>query len=80
VADALGHRIDPAFADSNIKGTREMGPYRPSSLVDFLAGNEVEIEPIWGRPLREAEAAGVATPELARLHREICAAVEGRAS
>ncbi len=74
VAAALGHRIDPAFVESNIQGTLEMGPYQPSSLVDFLAGHAVEIEAIWGSPLREAQRHGVPVPELERLHREICAA------
>jgi 2-dehydropantoate 2-reductase len=74
VAAALGHSIDPAFAEANIKGTLEMGPYQPSSLVDFLAGNAVEVEAIWGSPLHEAKRLGVSTLELERLHREICAA------
>jgi 2-dehydropantoate 2-reductase len=54
-----------------------MGAYQPSSLVDFLAGREVEVEPIWGEPLRRAQAAGVPTPRLARLYgrlRELCPA------
>jgi 2-dehydropantoate 2-reductase len=74
VAAALGHVIDPAFAEANIKGTLEMGPYQPSSLVDFLAGQAVEIETIWGAPLAEARRLGVSTPELESLHRQICAA------
>ena len=74
VAAALGHAIDPAFAEANIKGTREMGPYQPSSLVDFLAGQAVEVEAIWGASLAEARRLGVSTPELESLHREICAA------
>lgn len=74
VAAALGHAIDPAFAEANIKGTLEMGPYQPSSLVDFLARQAVEVEAIWGAPLREAKRLGVPTPELESLHREICAA------
>lgn len=77
-AEVLGHRIDPAFAESNIRGTLEMGPYRPSSLVDFLAGNAVEVEAIWGAPLAEARRLGVATPELERLHEEICTATGTR--
>lgn len=73
-AAALGHRIDPAFAESNIKGTLDMGAYQPSSLVDFLAGNAVEVESIWGEPLRQAKARRVATPELEKLYFEICRA------
>jgi 2-dehydropantoate 2-reductase len=74
VAAALGHVIDPAFAEANIKGTLEMGPYQPSSLVDFLAGQAVEVEAIWGAPLAEAKRLGVPAPQLESLHREICAA------
>ena len=74
VAAALGHTIKPEFAEANIRGTLEMGPYRPSSLVDFLAGQAVEVESIWGAALREAGRVGVAVPELERLYREICAA------
>lgn len=74
IAAALGHAIPDSFAEANLAGTREMGPYQPSSLVDHLAGRAVEIEAIWGAPLRAAREAGVAAPELERLHREICAA------
>jgi 2-dehydropantoate 2-reductase len=45
-----------------------MGPYQPSTLVDWLAGNELEIEPIWGEPLRQAQQAGLAMPHLERLY------------
>lgn len=45
-----------------------MGAYQPSSLVDFLAGREVEVEAIWGEPLRRAQAAGLAMPRLAELY------------
>lgn len=78
VAAALGHGIDPAFAESNIKGTLEMGAYQPSSLVDFLAGNAVEVEAIWGEPLRQAKAHGIVTPELEKLYFEICGATGNR--
>ncbi len=73
-AAAFGHEINPAFAESNIQGTLEMGAYQPSSLVDFLAGNAVEVEAIWGEPLRQAGARNVATPELEKLYFEICRA------
>jgi 2-dehydropantoate 2-reductase len=37
-------------------------------LVDFLAGRPLEIEAIWGEPLRRAQAAGAAMPRLALLY------------
>lgn len=65
---AMGHEIPESFLDNQIEVTGPMGAYRPSSLVDFLAGREVEIEAIWGEPLRRAEAAGVAMPHLRQLY------------
>lgn len=67
-ANALGHPIEKAYADFHIERTYPMGPYKPSTLVDWLAGNELEIEPIWGEPLREARRAGLAMPYLERLY------------
>jgi hypothetical protein len=46
------------------RSRRRWAPYQPSSLVDFLAGREVEVEAIWGEPLRRAQAAGVRMPRL----------------
>ena len=77
-AGAQGYEIDPAFAESNIEGTRKMGAYQPSSLVDFMAGNEVEVDAIWGEPLRRARSHGVAMPGLEKLHFEICEAIKNR--
>jgi 2-dehydropantoate 2-reductase len=79
-AAAYEHTIDPSFAEANIDGTAQMGPYRPSSLVDFEAGRAVEADAIWGEPLRRAREAGVETPELESLHQEICDAVKNRPS
>jgi 2-dehydropantoate 2-reductase len=67
-ARALDFDIPEAFAREQFDVTPPMGAYRPSSLVDFLAGRPVEVEAIWGEPLRAAAAAGVATPRLALLY------------
>lgn len=67
VAAALGHRIDDAFLEQQIAITRPMKAYRPSSMIDFVEGREVEVDAIWREPLMRARAAGVETPELARL-------------
>lgn len=60
--------IPASFLQGQYDVTPPMGPYRPSSLVDYLAGRAVEVEPIWGEPLRRAQAAGVPTPRLAALY------------
>ncbi len=67
-AGAFGFTIDQGFIDRQFEVTPPMGPYQPSSLVDFLAGREVEVEPIWGEPLRRARSAGIETPRLAHLY------------
>jgi 2-dehydropantoate 2-reductase len=66
-AAKLGHTIPGAFGDLQIERTYPMGPYKPSSLIDYLEGREVEVEAIWGEPLRQAQAAGAAVPRLEAL-------------
>ncbi len=72
-AGALGFAIPDSFLEGQFSVTSEMGAYRPSSLVDFLAGRAVEVDAIWGEPLRRARAAGVDTPRLAALHARLVA-------
>ncbi len=68
---ALGFEVPEAFIQAQFDVTPPLGAYAPSSLVDFLAGREVEVEAIWGEPLRRAQAAGLAMPRLERLYREL---------
>jgi 2-dehydropantoate 2-reductase len=66
-AGALGIPISDAFLQKQIDVTLPMGPYKPSSLIDYLAGREVEVDAIWGEPARRARAAGVALLRLEAL-------------
>jgi 2-dehydropantoate 2-reductase len=70
-AAAQGFAIPDDFVRKQFDVTPPMGPYQPSSLVDYLAGRDVEVETIWGEPLRRAQAAGVAMPRLERLYRRL---------
>lgn len=70
-AARFGHVIPEKFIRSQLDATPPMGPYQPSSLVDFLAGRAVEIAAIWGEPLRQAQAAGAAMPRLAALYERL---------
>ncbi|MBU61839.1 MAG: hypothetical protein CMI26_04985 [Opitutae bacterium] len=70
-AAEVGIEIEDRFLDHQFTLTEPMGPYKPSSLIDFLAGREVEVDAIWGEPLRRGEASGVAMPELQKLHEEL---------
>ncbi|HXA80533.1 MAG TPA: 2-dehydropantoate 2-reductase [Opitutaceae bacterium] len=67
-AGRLGFTIPDKFLQQQFDVTPPMGAYRPSSLVDFLAGREVEVEAIWGEPLRRAQAAGASMPRLEKLY------------
>ena len=67
-ARRLGYDVPEEFIQKQIDVTPPMGAYKPSSLVDFLAGREIEIEAIWGEPLRQALAAGAAMPRLTELY------------
>lgn len=67
----FGHEVPEEFIQSQIDVTPPMGAYKPSSLVDYLAGREVEVEAIWGEPLRRAQAAGVPVPRLAALYAKL---------
>jgi len=70
------------FGDDHLRRqfdvTRGMGAYHPSSLLDFLAGREVEVDPIWTLPLRRGTEAGAEMPQLARLLDDIRARLAAR--
>lgn len=70
-ARALGLDLSDELIDFNIERTRPMGPYRTSSMIDFVEGREVEVGPIWEEPLRRAVDAGVPMPHTADLLRRI---------
>jgi 2-dehydropantoate 2-reductase len=66
-AAAQGIAIDHRLIDSNIQRTRPMGPYQPSTMIDFLEGRELELNPIWEEPLRRAKSLGLKMPALEKL-------------
>jgi 2-dehydropantoate 2-reductase len=77
-ARAQGIEPDEGLVEWNINRTRQMAAYRPSTMIDFIEGRELELEPIWEEPLRRAKAAGVAMPALERLLQRIRMRVEER--
>ncbi|HSI82711.1 MAG TPA: 2-dehydropantoate 2-reductase [Candidatus Methylacidiphilales bacterium] len=68
VAAALGYRIEAAFQEEMMEKTRVMGPYRPSSLIDYDAGRPVEVEAIWGEAYRIGRNMDVPVPRLEMLY------------
>ncbi len=75
-AKCFGHEISDKFLQGQFDVTEKMGAYQPSSLIDYLDGRAVEVESLWGEPLRRGQAKGVEVPELERLYGEIRSRLE----
>jgi len=71
VARAYDVGIEDDFLQRQFELTEPMGPYKPSSLIDFLAGKPVEVEAIWGEPLRRGKGKSLAMPQTERLLDEL---------
>lgn len=63
ICTAMGIRFDRDL-EARIEETRLVGPHKSSSLQDFEARREPEIEPLLGAPLELGHRLGVATPML----------------
>ena len=70
-ANACGYPLPTAVALKQMETTAAMRAYKPSTLIDLEGGKPLEIEPIWGEPLRRATAAGAKMPELAALYEQL---------
>ena len=66
---AAGRDIPEAFIRSQLDDTAQMAPYSPSMLLDCRAGRPMEIEAIFGAPLRAAVAAGCPSPQIETMYR-----------
>ncbi len=71
VVNASIRPIDPAFIEKMMLHTEKMEPYAPSMKLDFDRGNPMEIESIYGNPLRSAIARGIAMPETQKLYLQL---------
>ena len=67
-AAKLGHQFPSGLIEQQIELTLTMGAYKPSSLLDFVAGRAVEVESIWGEPWRRAKEAGASVERLEMLY------------
>ncbi len=57
-ANKCGHKLPADAWHEHMKRTDSMIGYKPSTLSDWQAGKPLEIEAIWGEPLRRGVAAG----------------------
>ena len=77
-AAKFGHVIPRAFLDQQFERTVKLGKYSPSSLIDFREGRSIELEEIWGEPVRRAKSVGVPVPRLEMLYWLIKRLLAGR--
>jgi 2-dehydropantoate 2-reductase len=67
-AKSCGYNLPMDVVLEQIKRTETIGAYKPSTLLDLEAGRALEVEAIWGEPLRRAQAQGAAMPRLEQLY------------
>ena len=61
-------RIDgEAHVARMFKQTDTLGPYKPSTMIDFVEGRALEVEALWQRPLTRARELGLPTPYLSMM-------------
>jgi 2-dehydropantoate 2-reductase len=70
-ANANGCRLSTDLVEKMVQITKTLGDYRPSSLIDFDLRREVELEAIWGEPLRRGENKGVNLPTMRWLYETV---------
>lgn len=80
-AASCGRPIPDSFVETMISDTRTMEPYTTSMQVDFERKRPMEVEAIFGEPLRASSRAGAVLPkiealyaQLTDLNREVCGA------
>lgn len=65
---SVGREIEDSFIQMMLDWTEKMEPYLPSMKLDHDAGRPLEVEAIFGAPLRAAEAAGCEVPGLREVY------------
>jgi 2-dehydropantoate 2-reductase len=71
-ANGLGFEISQTVAEIQLERTRSMGPYKPSTVIDYEQGRSIELESLFLEPLRQAKAANIPCPWLER----VCAVLQ----
>ncbi len=70
-AAACGKEIETSHITKMLEDTRNMVPYDSSMLVDYRQGRSMEVESIFGNPLRAAVAAGYRPAKVEMLYRQL---------
>lgn len=72
VGAAKYERIIPDdFIQEMLEHTAKMKPYRTSMKIDYDQGRSLEVEAIFGNPLRLAESVGAELPQISMLYQQL---------
>lgn len=70
-AASRGITIPAEFVVRMLADTDHMQPYTPSTKLDYDRGSPMEIDAIFGAPVRVARIGGVDVPRMALLYRSL---------
>ena len=70
-AHAVGVPVDSEIVERMLEYTDKMKPYRTSMKIDFDEHRPMEVEAIFGYPLRAAQQAGAKSPLIGTLYRQL---------
>jgi 2-dehydropantoate 2-reductase len=66
-----GRGLPRALIAQMLAHTEQMRPYRTSMKLDFDQGRSLEVEALYGNPLRAAQAAGATVPKIEMLYHQL---------
>lgn len=70
-AQACGAAVSNETVETMLTNTEKMKPYRTSMKIDYDEGRPMEVETLFGNPLRAAQQAGVTSPLLEQLYDQL---------
>ncbi len=77
-ANKCGHPLPEDAWRKHMERSKRMSGYKPSTLQDWEAGKQLEIEAIWGEPVRRALAAGGQMPRTEMIYELLKKLAQGR--
>jgi len=70
-AAGQGRQIPPGFQEEMLEHTAEMKPYRTSMKIDYDEARPLEVEAMYGAPLKAAQAVNVPLPKVMALYQQL---------
>ncbi|WP_414564340.1 MULTISPECIES: putative 2-dehydropantoate 2-reductase [unclassified Anabaena] len=70
-AQSSGRVIPDSFIQTMLNYTLKMKPYRTSMKIDYDEHRPLEVEAIFGNPLRKAQAVGVNLPQISCVYHQL---------